>query len=113
MLVPNHERVGTSILAIDPETSAPFRDFQMAEGSLFQNGAGIVLEASFAANLGLKVHDLVRLKMKGQKLQEATIVGLFEPKGATSLVQGGMVILPLTAAQQGFYSSAERKWKPV
>lgn len=109
----DHERVGTSILAIDPETSAPFRDFQITSGSLFQKGAGIVLEASFARNLGLKLHDTVRIKMKGQKLQEATIVGLFEPKGATSLVQGGMVILPLPAAQQGFYSVAERKKKPV
>jgi putative ABC transport system permease protein len=95
------DRVKLTSLGIDPTRDGAIRDYELAEGEFFVSGGGMLLEQGFARNLGFGVGDTLRILTK-KGVREATVVGLLAPKGAAALSQGGVMFLPLKAAQAIF-----------
>ena len=60
--------------------------------------AGVLMEAGFAASLGLHVGD--EIKLFTGKVNLLKFLGLLTPKGAAGFNQGGVVVMPLTMAQE-------------
>jgi putative ABC transport system permease protein len=88
-------------LGIDPAEDTSVRDYDLAAGQFFVKGSGAILENNFANSLGIEVGDRVEL-MTRHGLQRATIVGLLAPRGVAGFAQGGVIFLPIEAAQYLF-----------
>lgn len=95
------ERIQVTLLGIDPDKDPSVRDYALAAGEFFREGAGVLLDADFAAHIGVRVGDTIKLPVGKQKrLAEAEVVGLLSPKGAATFSQGGTLFLSLKVGQK-------------
>lgn len=101
----DHERAKVLVLGIDPDLDRKVHDYELVGGEFFHNGEGILLEASFARSMGIKLHDEVRVLAHG--LKTARVVGLLAPQGVASVSQGTAMFLPLPVAQRWFSSKGQ------
>jgi putative ABC transport system permease protein len=86
------------VMGIDPTKDEAVRDYELQEGTFFDEEGGVLMESGFAASLGLHVGD--EIKLFTGKVNLLKILGLLNPKGAAGFNQGGVVVMPLTMAQQ-------------
>ena len=96
-------RVRLKILGIDPELDHLVRDYVSKSGRMIREGNEAMVDAGFAASMGIKVGDEIKLltpsSMTPKKLP---VVGLWEPRGGSTITQSGLIYIPLDLAQK-FY----------
>ena len=91
-------RVQLVVMGIDPERDEAVRDYELAEGTFFEEDYGALMEIGFARSLGIGVGDEVRLWTRfGRRRVE--VLGLLAPRGAAGFNQGGLLFLTLHATQ--------------
>lgn len=95
------QRTRVLIMGVDTEREAAIRDYEIQEGSLFQDGHGAVLESGFAENLGLRLHDEIKVLTR-RGLKTTTVTGLIKLRGVAGFKQAGVVMIPLEDAQRWF-----------
>lgn len=95
----------TQVLGIDPRIDQLVRDYEISEGTQLKSLKDIVLDASFATSLGIKVGDDVKL-LAGGGLNDFKVVGLAKPSGTNAISLGGAAYLVLPAAEAAFGSNA-------
>lgn len=86
------------VMGIDPLKDEAVRDYELQEGTFFDEEGGVLMESGFAASLGLHVGD--QIKLFTGKVSLLKVLGLLTPKGAAGFNQGGVVFVPLSMAQQ-------------
>ena len=65
------QRTRMLVMGIDPSKEAAIRDYEIRQGSLFEDGRGAVLEAGFAEALGIRLHDEIKvLTRRGLKADD-------------------------------------------
>jgi putative ABC transport system permease protein len=102
-------------MGIDPDRDGAVRDYALAKGRFLSRDdlelpedstdpIPVLLEKGFAEGLGIGVDEDkgVSLLTSRGKYRTMKVVGLLSPKGAAGFNQGGIVFLPLTAAQEYF-----------
>lgn len=95
-------RMNLIALGIDPARDAAVRDYRLVGGKqLSERGAGILLDASLAQSLNLKVGDRVKLLVR-RGFVETTVVGLVQPRSGAAVTSAGVLFMPLAAAQRRF-----------
>jgi putative ABC transport system permease protein len=95
-------RVKLVTLGIDPKRDREVRDYTVAEGRFVNGDDGILLETSFARDLGVKVGDEVKLLTPRRRIQRVDVIGLLASEGASAMRLGGLVFMPLSQAQSLF-----------
>ena len=97
-----HEKtkILTMLLGIDPLRDKAVREYNVVEGSYFIGDDGVLLEKGFAAHLGLKVGEEIRVLTPSLKRRSLTIVGLVSPQSGLGANQAGMIFLTLAMAQR-------------
>ena len=88
------------LLGIDPLRDKAVREYNVVEGSYFTGDDGALLEKGFAAHLGLKVGEEIRVLTHSLKRRPLTIVGLVAPQSGVGVNQAGMIFLTLAAAER-------------
>ena len=77
------------LLGIDPMRDKAVREYNVVEGSYFTGDDGALLEKGFAAHLGLKVGEEIRVLTHSLKRRSLTIVGLVSPQSGAGVNQAG------------------------
>ena len=95
------QRTRMLVMGIDPSKEAAIRDYEIREGSLFEDGRGAVLEAGFAKSLGIRLHDEIKVLTR-RGLKQTTVAGLLELRGVAGFKQAGVLMVPLADAQRWF-----------
>ena len=97
------------VMGIEPKKDEAVHDYQLAEGEYFGKNSkpyDALLETGFAQGLGVKIGDEVKLGTTrgglSGSVKEFRIIGLLSPQGAASFNQGGVIFLPLPAAEHFF-----------
>ncbi|MCA9120921.1 MAG: ABC transporter permease [Planctomycetaceae bacterium] len=99
-------KVKAQVMGIVPERDQLVRDNELVAGRMFSSGSEVVLNASFARSLGLKVGDSIKmLTRSGMKSSE--VVGLVNPRSGSAVAQGGLLYMSLGLAQSRFKMSGE------
>ena len=98
------KRQVVQVLGIDPARDRAVRDYDVVEGEYLAEGDvdAAMLEASYAASLGLKLHDEVKFYGRvgrGVKIVKLPIKALLSARGAAAFGLAGLVIIPLAKAQ--------------
>jgi len=88
-------------LGIDPARDEAVRDYDLAEGRLFSDDSGALLEANFARSMGIALDDEIKL-VTPRGLRQLQVIGLLRARGAGSYYLGGLVFMPLRSAQSAF-----------
>ncbi len=100
-------RVGLFVMGIDPERDKAVRDYDLQQGRFFEKRHDALLESSFAAGLGVKVGDEVKLTTARAGVKSFTVCGLLSPRGVAGFKQGNVIFLPLRTAQRLFGYAGE------
>lgn len=95
------QRTRMLVMGVDPDKEAAIRDYEIREGSLFEDGRGAVLEAGLAAALGIRLHDEIKVLTR-RGLRTTTVAGLLELRGVAGFKQAGVLMVPLADAQRWF-----------
>jgi putative ABC transport system permease protein len=95
------QRLRLMSMAIDPARDATIRDYQVVEGRFLDRTPGVLLQASLARTLGIRVGDQVKFLTR-RGVRPLGVVGLLAPRGLARLNPGGIVLLPLPVAQRLF-----------
>ena len=112
LTTPDERTVELTAVGIDPKLDLAVRDYTMAKGQgrfLEAGDMGVLLEESFARNLGVGVGDEVLIRSPRQIPvdQPETIIGLLSSEGAAALRLGGSVFMSLAEAQYLFTGEGE------
>ena len=89
------------VLGIDAAREAAIRDYEISQGRLFEQGRGAVLESGFAAELGIQLHDEIKVLTR-RGLKTTSVAGLLELRGVAGFKQAGVLLVPLAEAQRWF-----------
>ncbi len=102
-------KVSLLVMGIDPKQDEAVRDYKLYEGEYFGKDSkpyDALLETGFAHGLGVKVGDEVKLGTTrgglSGSVKDFRIIGLLSPQGAANFNQGGVIFLPLPAAEYFF-----------
>ena len=103
LLHPNGH-VQLRLLGIDPLLDPQVRDYEVTEGTFFQDGRGILLEEEFARWAGIAVSDELRLLIPQRRgfVRKEPVVGLLASRGVAGFNQGGVLFFSLAQAQRLF-----------
>ncbi len=99
-------KVKLMALGIDPARDEAVREYELAEGRFFTDPSGALLEANFARTMGIAVNDEIKLLTR-RGLWEVPVIGLLRARGAGAVYMGGLVFVPLPAAQRNFGARGE------
>lgn len=95
-------------MGVDLARDKAVREYQLAEGNLFENKYDAMLEVGFAHGLGVKVGDEVKLRTPSRTtLKTFRVSGLLAPRGVAGFKQGNVVFVPLATAERLFGSTGE------
>jgi len=95
------EEVHVQILGIDPDKDHLVRDYDLIAGQWIDTTKNkLLLDNNFASNLGLRVHDKVRVYSSAGR-KTFTVTGLIAPRGAAAVGQG-VVYMSVESAQRLF-----------
>jgi putative ABC transport system permease protein len=95
-------------MGVDLARDNAVRDYQLAEGALFEDKYDALLEVGFARGLGVNVGDKIKLRTpKRSTLKTFTISGLLAPRGVAGFKQGNVVLVPLATAEQLWGTAGE------
>ena len=102
-------KVRLLIKGIDPNQEAAAGDYELKQGAYFDENTqkyDALLETGFAEGLGVKVGDTVKLGITrgglSGSMKDFRIIGMLSPRGAANFSQGGVIFLPLPAAEYFF-----------
>lgn len=95
----------TQVLGIDPRIDQLVRDYEISEGTQLKALTDVVLDASLAKSLKIKIGDEVKL-LAGGGLKKFNVVGLATPRASTAISLGGAAYLVLPAAESTFASKS-------
>ncbi len=84
---------------MDATLDAKFREYRLVQGEEISDYDQILLDKEFARSLGVSLQQVVRFTTP-YGLQEATVVGFTQPLSGSSVLQGGLIIVPIQTAQQ-------------
>jgi putative ABC transport system permease protein len=101
ILYSHSQRFQLMVLGIDPKKETQARDYVFAEGRAFPGEDQVLLEQSFAADLGIRVGDKASLLTK-RGVRRFEVVGLLAPRGAAAFQGGSILFMPLETAQYWF-----------
>jgi putative ABC transport system permease protein len=90
------------VMGIDPVRDSEVRDYELRDGRLFsdRNEVAALLEVGFAEGAGIRLGDSV--KLISRRPLSVKVVGLVGPRGVAGFNKGGVIFLPLGAAQRWF-----------
>ena len=95
------QRIRVLVMGIDPGKESAIRDYEIREGNLWKDGRGAVLEAEFAASLGIRLDDEIKVLTR-RGLRTTAVAGLVELRGVAGFKQAGVLMVPLADAQRWF-----------
>ncbi len=98
--------VKVQFLGVDATLDSEFREYRLAEGEQLSDYDQVLIDKAFAKSLGLTLNGIVKFSTQ-TGLREATVVGFIEPQSGSSVLQGGLVVLPIQSAQR--WSRAQRR----
>ena len=98
--------VKVQFLGVDATLDAEFREYRVAEGVPLSELDQVLIDKKFAKSLGLTLKSTVKFSTQ-TGLRNASVVGFIEPQSGSSVLQGGLVILPIQSAQR--WSRAQRR----
>ena len=93
-------KIQLPLLGIDAVRDKAVREYNVVEGTYFAGEDGALLERKFAANLGLKVGEEIRVRTHSLKTQPMKIVGLVGPQSGVGINQVGVVFVTLPMSQR-------------
>jgi putative ABC transport system permease protein len=98
------KKVGVQVLGIDPDRDKLVRDLKLVDGRLLtaKDGDKILLESEFARYLKFKVGDDVRMITNKGGVKKFEIVGLVKVTDGASMIQTGLVFMPVKQAALRF-----------
>ncbi|QDU98645.1 FtsX-like permease family protein [Lignipirellula cremea] len=99
--LPEDKKVRVQILGVIPERDRLVRDWELESGKIADDGTGVMLDAPFAKNLGVKLGDSLRM-LTPSGLRESEVVGLLVPRSGAAVLEGGLIYMPLGLAQSRF-----------
>ncbi len=99
-------RIQLISLGVIPEQDRAVHEYKIVAGKPLGEAQGVIMDASFAKNAGVKLGDDVDLLTRRGQIK-ARIAGLFTREGTATTGQGAVVLMPLNAAQ--YYFKAPRK----
>jgi len=102
----NNRRVKLVALGIDPEKDPAVRDYPIAAGRFLNGDDGVLLEESFARNMGLGLGDEVKLLTR-RGLRRVSVIGLLGSQGASALRMGGLLFMPIAQASRLFATAGQ------
>jgi ABC-type lipoprotein release transport system permease subunit len=82
----------TQVIGIDPRIDQQVRDYEISEGTQLKTLKDVVLDASFAKSLNIKVGDEIKLLAAGG-LKDFNVVGFATPRASTAISLGGAAYL--------------------
>ena len=88
-------------LGIDVAQDDAVRDYRLVAGESMSPRGGVLLNASLAQDLGVKVGDQIKLLVR-RGLDRTTVVGLVKPRSGAGVASGGVLLMPLPTAQRRF-----------
>ncbi len=91
----------TQVFGIDPRIDQQVRDYEISDGTPLKTLNDVVLDASFAKSLKIKVGDDIKLLAAGG-LKDFKVVGFATPRASTAISLGGAAYLVLPAAESTF-----------
>ena len=100
-------RMKLQALGIDPTLDAAIRDYELVEGRNLSKSGGVLLDAALARNLGIRVGDQLKLLVR-RGFVKTTAVGLVKPRSGSAVSGGGVLFMPLEAAQRRFAAPGKR-----
>ena len=102
MTIGEDRRLRLEVLGIVPDLDQQVREYDIVAGRMIRAGFDeLSIEQGFAAQLGLKVGDNVRMTTNAAH-STFTIVGLYKPRSGTPFTQMAMALMPLDRAQSHF-----------
>jgi putative ABC transport system permease protein len=98
------KKVVVQVLGIDPDRDKLVRDLKLIDGRLLtaKDGDKILLESEFARYLNFKVGDVVRMITNKGGVKQFEIVGLVKVTDSASMIQTGLVFMPIKQAALRF-----------
>jgi len=100
---------GLQLYGIDPELDGQVRIYELMDGRFLSpvlDEQEIVLVDAFAKENEITVGDTIEI-ITEIGIEELTVVGLIEKKGAGQLNNGAFGVLPIETAQKFFYSEGD------
>ncbi|TWT91281.1 ABC transporter permease [Stieleria varia] len=94
-------RATLTALGIDPEKDSAVRDYELVEGEPLGKNIGVWMDVGLARRMKVVVGDEIKLLTRSG-LKPAPVIGLVQPAGGSSVVQGGLVMMHLRVAQARF-----------
>lgn len=96
-------RKGTQLtaLGIDPQRDPAVHDYKLEAGKSLVDASGVMLHSAMAKSLGVNVGDTVELLTR-RGIVKTQVVGLYTLAGTATTGHGGVLLMPLTAAQALF-----------
>ncbi len=104
------KKVKGQFIGVDPALDKEFREYHLVEGAMLGDAEQILVDKDFAKSLGLHLGGVVRFSTHSG-LRQATVVGLVEPHSGSSVLQGGLVVLPIQLAQR--WSKAQGRFDAI
>ncbi|MCE9551800.1 MAG: FtsX-like permease family protein [Planctomycetes bacterium] len=96
------KKVHIQVLGIDPEKDGTVRDYSLIAGQWIDTTKSkVLLDSNFASNLGLRVHDKLRMWSRQGNRRTFTVTGLIAPRGAAAIGQG-VAYMSIESAQKLF-----------
>ncbi len=93
-------------LGIDPTRDAAVRDYELVAGTTLSTKGGVLLDASLAESLDVKVGDQIKLLVR-RGLVRTTVAGLVRPRSGAGVASGGVLFMPLATAQRRFAAAGK------
>ncbi len=90
-------------LGVDPAFDREVHDYEITAGKSLAEASGVLLEATFARNAGIKVGDLVDFLSRDGYVG-TTVVGLYASQGTATTSEGATLYMPLLATQSFFHA---------
>jgi putative ABC transport system permease protein len=100
MFLPD-KRVQFTVMGVDPQMDRHVHDYTIVAGKPLGDGPGVILDSTFANNLGIKLGDRVDLQTK-IGIKTAYISGLFRREGTSTTGHGVVMLMSLNSAQTLF-----------
>ena len=105
------------VLGVDPAVDREVHDYEIVDGKPLDEEPGVLMEANFAKNQGIKAGDTVILSSPLDPFGEGVVAGLYKSNDIASGAAGAPMYLPITAVQQlwrsrGLINSAQVKTDP-
>jgi putative ABC transport system permease protein len=115
------KRYTITALGVDPATDRQVHDYEITAGKPLPTSqdepSGVLLEANFAKNQGIKVGDKVTFSSRQQGFVDTNVIGLYSSNAIAAGGSGAPMYMPLIAVQEfwhnrGRIDSAQVKLSP-